>query len=282
MIRDIRNDKRSTSTLTTKTRTTISSPNRRKSGRCRVTTAWPEDLTLPETLYLLCSAHESGCPGMLEYLDHIPMVNRVGTQAAAVAELVLAGRVTLRLEKGEPDKIWTDRVWARVIDGDPLGDTILDEALTRLISLGGDSQPINLAGRNLVRLFGRQACSWELVPKHLVMKGILRQVDFLVWGIFATTRFPLVDTDRRDELRRSFTAALRSTGQLPDRLAALVSIANSGCNIYGALTDDLSPFRTEVAIRRADRNKLGCMLARMIDVATYVHPESQHSGLLAS
>lgn len=282
MIRDIRNDKRSTSTLTTETRTMNSSPKRRKSGRRRVATAWPENFTLPETLYLLCSSHESGCPGMLEYLDHTPMLNRVGTQAAAVAELVLAGRVTLRLENGEPDKIWTDRVWARVINGDPLGDAILDAALARLISLGGYSEPINLAGRALVRLFGRQTCSWELVPKQLVMKGILRQEHFWVWGIFLTTRFPLVDTDKRDDLRRTFTAALRSTGQLPDRLAALVSIAQSGCSIDRALTDDLSPFRTKVAIRRAERNKLGCMLARMIDVATYVHPESQYSGLLAS
>ena len=282
MIRDKRNGKRSTTAITTETPAAKSSPKRRKPGRCCVATACPDNLTLPETLYLLCSAHEFGRPGVFDLLASMPTLNRVGIQAAAVAELVLAGRVTLRLENGEPDKIWTDRVWARVANAAPLGDAILDVALAKLISLGGYSEPINLAGRALERLFGRHASSWELVPKQLVVKGILRQEHTMVWGIFRVTRFPLVDTEKRDDLRRTFTAALRSTGRLPDSLAALVSIARSGCRIDRALTDDLSSFRTKVAIKRAERNKLGCLLARMIDVATFEHPESQHAGLLAS
>jgi hypothetical protein len=36
------------------------------------------------------------------------------------------------------------------------------------------------------------------------------------------------------------------------------------------------------AIKRAEGNKLGRSLARMIDVATYVYPDPQNAGLLAS
>jgi hypothetical protein len=96
------------------------------------------------------------------------------------------------------------------------------------------------------------------------------------------TRFPLVATTKQDDLRWTFSAALRSTKLLPDSLAALIAIARSGCRLDRALTDDLSPFRRKVAIERAERNTLGCLLARMLDVATYEHPESQHAGLLAS
>lgn len=37
----------------------------------------------------------------------------MGLQAAAVAELGLAGRISLRLEKGTPGEVWTDRVSLR-------------------------------------------------------------------------------------------------------------------------------------------------------------------------
>jgi hypothetical protein len=98
-------------------------------------------------------------------------------------------------------------------------------------SVLGYSEPINLAGRALERLFGRQACSWELVPKQLVMKDILREERTKVWGLLPVTRFPLVATAKRDDSRRTFSAALRSTSRLPNSLAALISIARSGCRI---------------------------------------------------
>jgi hypothetical protein len=246
-----------------------------------VATWWPNDLTLPETLYLLCAAPKPVCPGLLEYLDRAPALNRAGLQAAAVAELVLAGRVTLRLEKGASDEIWTDRVWAQVIDATPPGDPVLGVALSTLVGLNGRSKPVNLAGPVLERLFGPEGRSWELVPRCLVGKGILRELPARVWGLLPVTIFPVVARARQKRLRRTFLAAVGSTKRPSNGLAGMISIAESCSAFDKAVTGGLSESRLTAVIERAEANKLGRLLRHMIRVATYEPPE-MHAGLLAS
>lgn len=94
--------------------------------------------------------------------------------------------------------------------------------------------------------------------------------------------FPVVDCARQGRLRQAFSAAVRSTKRPSNPLAAIIGVMGCCRALDKALTFDLSGRRHNAVIERARTNKLGGLLAHMIDVTTYVHRESMHSGLLAS
>ena len=128
---------------------------------------------------------------------------------ALLLELALAGRV----EVAERTSRWS---WAKVaVTGAPLGEPLLDEALSRVAEKPRTAQ-------DLVTRLGKG--TKDVLLERLASRGLVERRDGKVLGLFPHTTWPARDV-RREESVRSLLQGALVQGLTPDaRTSALVAL----------------------------------------------------------
>ncbi|WP_419997113.1 GPP34 family phosphoprotein [Streptomyces boninensis] len=175
-----------------------------------MTAARPEGLTLPEELLLLALEPSRGTTvGPRRQL-------RYGLAAAALAELELAGRVAER-------RSMLSGSLAAVVDSRPLGNQLLDAALS---SLTADGTPaprwVRQAGLDV------EDMSFTLLQR----RGAVRRDMSRALGIFPITRHRPGTTDLATPARARFRAALDDGLSDPRDIALTAIAAAAGLDAY--------------------------------------------------
>lgn len=130
---------------------------------------------------------------------------------ATLVDLVHTERIKLAGEKSKARVVLTDKM--------PTGNPVLDRAILALQAKG----PIR--PQAAVRLLGKKAK--ESLYEALAAQGTVRRQTEKILGLFTVTRWPVVETVRRDNLIRLIQASLlhdqpadKGTGPLIGLLAA--------------------------------------------------------------
>lgn len=169
----------------------------------------------------------------------------VGLAGSAFAELVLAEKVAIRSEPiGRRGRV-KQRV--EVVDGDRLGEAVLDAALGRLMAARRPLAP-SAAVNRVARIKRFRA----MVARELVHRGIVRATEQEILLFFRRKVYPTLDPGPE----RALVARIRATldgGEPPDaRTALLIGIARP----------------TGVLRAIYDRRELRALKGRIDEVAT--------------
>lgn len=145
-------------------------------------------------------------------------MHTVGLAGCAFAELVMAEKVAIRSEPvGRRGRV-KQRV--EVVDGDRMGEQVLDAALDRLKSAKRPAAPSAAVGR-VARIKKFRA----MVARELVQRGIVRATEQEILLFFRRRVYPTLDPGPERALVSRIRAALEG-GEPPDaRTALLVGIA---------------------------------------------------------
>ncbi|MEU6481276.1 GPP34 family phosphoprotein [Streptomyces sp. NPDC047017] len=138
------------------------------------------------------------------------------TAAAALLELERAGRI-----RAEGDRL-------TVVDATPLDDPALDPVLARLAA--GDTGGTRDGQRDEIQkwIFALRREAFTAARQALLDKGVLREEQRRVLGLFRTSRYPEADGSVEAELRRVLAEVLVE-GREPDaRTAGLVVLLHHG------------------------------------------------------
>ena len=148
----------------------------------------------------------------------------------ALMELALANRVDADLER------------LIVVNADPTGDDILDDALARLTA-SGDA----LTSAGAVALVALDAGKFqEKALKRLVAKGVLRQTDGRWLWVFHTRRYPVLDDREQREVKTRLRQVLL-TDEIPDPRDVVLICLIDACGLLGLI------LRPEEIARTASR-----------------------------
>lgn len=172
------------------------------------------DLLIVDDFMLLLLDDESGTPagaGTLHY----------SLGGALLVDLALAGRITM-----EPKGV-------TVVDGPPLEDPLLDDALAEVAEKRRSANAlIFILGQGLT----------ERVTERLVERGLIRRETRKFLGLFRSTAWPADDVRHEAELRERLKRVLVD-GEQPDaRTAAIISLLNA-INVLPTVLSEL-PWRT--------------------------------------
>lgn len=174
-------------------------------------------LTFPEEIVLLRLDDAGG-----KFVD-LPL---------SAAQIVMAGAALMEL--AVRNRIDSDLEHLIVVDPKPTGDDILDDVLAHLVAAPGK---LSIA-EAITHISGKAAGYQEKALKHLVTKGVLREVNGRFLWVFHSRRYPVID----DREQREVKARLRHlllTDEIPDANdLALVSLIDA-CGLLGlVLTPD--------------------------------------------
>lgn len=134
---------------------------------------------------------------------------------AVLVELVLADRVAVT-DGGR----WGSGPRVAVVNPTPLGDQVLDAALSRVVA---GRQPVGAS--SLLGGLGKGLL--DALRTRLAARGILRRVDGKVLGLFPTSAWPAVDSQHEAGLRWALRDVLL-TGRTPTaREACLVALLHA-------------------------------------------------------
>lgn len=177
-----------------------------------------------EDVMLLLLDDESGSPagaGTLHY----------SLGGALLVDLVLA------------DRIEVGRKGVTVVDGPPMGDPLLDDALAKVAEKRrGVHALLFVLGQGLT----------ERVVERLAERGLVRRETRKVLRLFRTTTWPAEDARHETELRGQLRRVLVDGEQPGARAAAIISLLNA-INVLYIVLDDL-PWRA-VAKRASEIQK---------------------------
>jgi len=133
---------------------------------------------------------------------------------AILAELVLTGR--LEIEEGK-------RGMVNLIDGTPLGDAIVDEALRKV-----RTAKRRAAAATWVQRFGGLHRMYHRVALELCKKGILKADEQKVLLIFNRTVYPELDPKPERKMKERLERAIfTDTDKIEPRTAILISLAHA-------------------------------------------------------
>jgi hypothetical protein len=172
-----------------------------------------EALTIGEQLLLLSLDETKG-----SVVHQASQSLDLGLAGAGIMDLTLRGRLR------------TEGKHLLVADATPTGDEMLDEALG---AIGTSRRP-------------RDARHWvsalQKAVKHqrrrlagrLVLGGVLGEEEHRVLGVFATTRYPVLDTERLSEVRDHVRRTVLGETDVTPATGVLVSLA-SACGVLDRL-----------------------------------------------
>jgi golgi phosphoprotein 3 len=136
--------------------------------------------------------------------------------AALLAELVAAGRVTLRPEGR--------KLFVEPADPRPLGEPLLDECLAKVVAATRRAQATNWIARfsGVKKLKGR-------IAQGLCRQGVLRADERTILLLFKQQVYPEVDPRPEREIReRLRRLVFAETTQRDERTLILLSLADAG------------------------------------------------------
>ncbi|RMH02386.1 MAG: GPP34 family phosphoprotein [Planctomycetota bacterium] len=172
-----------------------------------MTDSRPPELTLAEEVLLLALRDDTGA-----FLGSAMLPQALG--GALLAELLVAGR--LRTAAGR-------RPLVEVRDRRPLGEEVLDECLERVAGARRRAR----AGAWVSR-FGHLPGLKHRVARGLCRKGVLREHEDRVLGLFRRRRYPELDQKPERRLLARLRAALAAgAGPPAPRTAVLIALADA-------------------------------------------------------
>ncbi|MFF4505510.1 GPP34 family phosphoprotein [Streptomyces sp. NPDC001401] len=149
--------------------------------------------------------------------------------AAALLELALAGRI--RIGDGK----------VVLQDATPLGAAALDAPLARIA--GQDQQDDKGDAQKWV--FGLRKEAYEAARQGLLDKGLIREEQRRVLGLFRTSRFPEADGSVEAALRRTLDQVVLAGRDPDERTAALLVLLH-----HGGLHASAFPDADQAAVKR--------------------------------
>jgi hypothetical protein len=129
---------------------------------------------------------------------------------AVLTELALTGAVTV----GEKTGVWHSAKVLATPGAEP-GDAVLRAAYDVVAERPRSAQ-------DLVTRIGKGLR--EQLAERLVARGVLERQESRALGLIPRTRWPALDMQREDEVRRRLTAALVQGAQPEERTAALIAL----------------------------------------------------------
>jgi Golgi phosphoprotein 3 len=167
----------------------------------------------------------------------------------SAADVVLAGAALMELALR--NKVDTDINRFFVVDREPTGDEILDDALGALIEEGGNSltspaiERISLTTSAAIERITVNARRYrDIALRRLVEKGVLREEEGRFLWVFHTRRYPVIDDTEQREVRARLRELIL-TDEIPDPRDVVLVCLIDACGLLGLVLS-----LDEIALRR--------------------------------
>jgi golgi phosphoprotein 3 len=156
----------------------------------------------------------------------------------SAADVVLAGAALMELALR--NKVDTDVNRFFVVDREPTGDEILDDALGALATAGSDAT----TSAAIERITSNAHSYRDIALKRLVEKGVLREEEGRFLWVFHTRRYPVIDDTEQREVRARLRQ-LTLTDEIPDPRDIVLLCLIDACRLLGMVLS-----LDEIALRR--------------------------------
>ena len=156
----------------------------------------------------------------------------------SAADVVLAGAALMELALR--NKVDTDVNRFFVVDREPTGDEILDDALNTLVAAGSDAT----TSAAIERITLNARSYRDIALKRLVERGVLREEEGRFLWVFHTRRYPVIDDTEQREVRARLRQ-LTLTDEIPDPRDIVLLCLIDACGLLGLVLS-----LDEIALRR--------------------------------
>jgi hypothetical protein len=156
----------------------------------------------------------------------------------SAADVVLAGAALMELALR--NKVDTDLNRFFVVDREPTGDEMLDDALSALTE-NGEEGTTSAAIERITLNAGRYR---DIALKRLVEKGVLREEEGRFLWVFHTRRYPVIDDTEQREVRERLRQLIL-TDEIPDPRDVVLLCLIDACGLLGLVLS-----LDEIAARR--------------------------------
>ena len=156
----------------------------------------------------------------------------------SAADVVLAGAALMELALR--NKVDTDINRFFVVDREPTGDEILDDALGALAAAGSDATTSAAIERITLNAHNYR----DIALKRLVEKGVLREEEGRFLWVFHTRRYPVIDDTEQREVRARLRQLIL-TDEIPDPRDVVLLCLIDACGLLGLVLS-----LDEIALRR--------------------------------
>ena len=156
----------------------------------------------------------------------------------SAADVVLAGAALMELALR--NKVDTDINRFFVVDREPIGDEILDDALGALAAAGSDAT----TSAAIERITSNAHNYRDIALKRLVEKGVLREEEGRFLWVFHTRRYPVIDDTEQREVRARLRQLIL-TDEIPDPRDVVLLCLIDACGLLGLVLS-----LDEIALRR--------------------------------
>ena len=156
----------------------------------------------------------------------------------SAADVVLAGAALMELALR--NKVDTDVNRFFVVDREPTGDEILDDALGALAAAGSDAT----TSAAIERITLNARSYRDIALKRLVEKGVLREEEGRFLWVFHTRRYPVIDDTEQREVRARLRQLIL-TDEIPDPRDVVLLCLIDACGLLGLVLS-----LDEIALRR--------------------------------
>ena len=156
----------------------------------------------------------------------------------SAADVVLAGAALMELALR--NKVDTDVTRFFVVDREPTGDEILDDALNTLVAAGSDAT----TSAAIERITLNARSYRDIALKRLVERGVLREEEGRFLWVFHTRRYPVIDDTEQREVRARLRQLIL-TDEIPDPRDVVLLCLIDACGLLGLVLS-----LDEIALRR--------------------------------
>ncbi len=156
----------------------------------------------------------------------------------SAADVVLAGAALMELALR--NKVDTDVNRFFVVDREPTGDEILDDALNMLVAAGSDAT----TSAAIERITLNARSYRDIALKRLVERGVLREEEGRFLWVFHTRRYPVIDDTEQREVRARLRQLIL-TDEIPDPRDVVLLCLIDACGLLGLVLS-----LDEIAVRR--------------------------------
>lgn len=156
----------------------------------------------------------------------------------SAADVVLAGAALMELALR--NKVDTDVNRFFVVDREPTGNEILDDALNALVTAGSDAT----TGAAIERITLNARRFRDVALSRLIEKGVLREDEGRFFWVFHTRRYPVIDNTEQREVRARLRQLIL-TDEIPDPRDVVLFCLIDACGLLGLVLS-----LDEIALRR--------------------------------
>jgi golgi phosphoprotein 3 len=172
----------------------------------------------------------------------------------AAFSTVIAGAALMDLAMR--DRIDTDLEKLIVVDRNPTGDAILDDALGQIARLGGDL--VVMEAIDQIGLYANRYAADAL--QRLIALGILREENGRHLWVFRTRRYPVID-DREEQEVKARLRQLLFSNDIPDPRDVVLICLIDACQLFRLM---LSPDEIEQTAPRVEQLRKLDLIGRAV------------------